>query len=143
MLQARWAMATVIVLTAVVTLSCSRVSKTSPPPSPNNDLAPATLDVTSVHIENRLLSFGGTSTLPEGTLLQSQFYENEVPVSWWPTSTIQVKDGKFEFVFGGDTVPILVGGARYRIRVWARDDPAIEGNVILDLSQYPPSPIWL
>lgn len=103
-----------------------------------------TITVNSVHVDSDSVAFAGQSNLPNGTCLETQLYADGDPETWWPMDTcVVVQDGAWQI-----TVPLGEEGApdkldptvEYRVRVWQRDNPAIESVFYFDLAG-PPLPL--
>lgn len=87
------------------------------------------LHVSGTHINwNEDISFHGSSTLPDGTLLRTQFYEEDEPIAWWPVDTdVQVQNGEWQM-----TVPLsenltnLHAGSEtiFHFEIWVKDNPS-------------------
>ena len=82
------------------------------------------------------ITFGGTTSLPDGTVLHSQLYENDVPLTWWPAyREYQVRNGSWqiEVLFGKNGVPEDVKPCSYYfLKIWVKDDPSIKGGMVFD-----------
>jgi len=91
-----------------------------------------------VHIEKgKSIRFSGDSTLPEGTRLQSELYEGEKKLDWWPgDKLVTVNGGKWEITvpLGKDGAPEnLKIGPGYSLKIWQKDNPAVTGDFRFDL----------
>lgn len=84
-----------------------------------------------------VVEFSGTTTLSDGTILQSQLYEDDKLMAWWPVDkAIQVHDVRWQI-----SVPLGENGApqelsrcaNYVFKIWAKDDPSISGGTYFDL----------
>jgi hypothetical protein len=89
------------------------------------------------------IQFEGQSSLPDGTALSSELLADDAPLAWWPTETVvEVQGGQWQV-----RVPLGEGGApqtlsdetQYVLRVWQRDDPAVETRLPFDVAG-PPAP---
>ena len=78
------------------------------------------------------IRISGDATLPNGTKLQSQLWVGSQPITWWPVERdIEVINGEWEITvpFGINGAPYqLPQGPVYRIVVWVKDRPEIEGS---------------
>jgi hypothetical protein len=88
------------------------------------------------------ISFGGSSSLPEGTVLESQLYDAEGAVDWWPDDAraeVWGPRGSWDITvsLGGlsdEATGLYIGSpVGFRLDVWVRDDPAIRAGYSLDL----------
>lgn len=101
------------------------------------------IDVEGVRVrQGERVSFSGRSTLPDGACLLTQLSADGERVAWWPEATcVTVEDGEWTAV-----VPLGEGGApeeldtavQYTLRVWYREDPAIDAVMSFDLAGPPP-----
>ena len=95
--------------------------------------------VTSVQAEDETARFAGTSTLPEGTCLQTQLFAEGVPESWWPIDTcVPVTEGTWAIEVALD-MP-LDHARDYTFRAWAFDNPAIQSESYWVQVVAPPAP---
>ena len=85
------------------------------------------------------IQFGGTSKLPDGTVLVSNLFEDDIPLSWWPEEQeIIVNDGKWEITVTESAnittsdLELLVG-PDYYFYIWKRDNPATKSSFYFDL----------
>lgn len=100
------------------------------------------IDVFSVDVASGQIRFEGSSSMPDGTCLQSHLLADEQPVSWWPTGCIGVQGGSWELV-----VPLGVGGApreldvtkEYALSAWAQIDPTVISEPFYFDLEGPPS----
>ena len=95
-------------------------------------------------VVNRVLAssyiqFSGTSKLPDGTVLVSNLFEDDIPLSWWPEEQeIIVNDGKWEITVTESAkittsdLKLLVG-PDYYFYIWKRDNPATKSSFYFDL----------
>lgn len=103
------------------------------------------ITIRRVHIQNRSdLGFQGESALPDGTCILTQLCEDDAPLAWWPADQCAlVKDGRWEIqvrLSEAEGAPEeLSETARYILRAWQRDDPAVEAQYFpFDLQGPPP-----
>ena len=85
------------------------------------------------------IQFSGTSKLPDGTVLVSKLFEDDIPLHWWPEEQeIIVNDGKWEITVTESTnitasdLELLVG-PDYDFYIWKRDNPATKSIFYFDL----------
>lgn len=85
------------------------------------------------------IQFSGTSKLPDGTVLVSKLFEDDIPLHWWPEEQeIIVNDGKWEITVTESTnitasdLELLVG-PDYDFYIWKRDNPATKSIYYFDL----------
>ena len=95
-----------------------------------------------VSVSPGYIYFHGTTTLPDGTVLVSDLYEDGEILPWWPTQqSILVDSGAWEM-----KVPLGVNGAPsdlkigpwYLFKVWRQDDPSVLGQFGFDFVGPPP-----
>jgi major membrane immunogen (membrane-anchored lipoprotein) len=106
------------------------------------------ITATGVHINwGEDISFEGQSTLPDGTYLQTQLFEDDEPAAWWPTDRhIQVQDGEWQITvsltgLSEDVTKLHTGSeAEFLFKVWEKDEPTVVGFEYFDLMG-PPSAI--
>ncbi len=113
----------------------------TPPPSPESGKK---IDANHVHVKNgEVIVFSGTSTLPDGTHLQTQLYVRDDPLSWWPTEKfIQVQDGNWgiSVPLGENAAPkYLSMSTYYSFKIWEKDNPAVVAGYGFDLMGPPPT----
>jgi hypothetical protein len=82
-----------------------------------------------IHTSPFLLLFSGTTDLPDGTVIQSQLYENGILVTWWPSDReYVVEDGEWEIkVLTNEIVAYenLIPSSSYWLIILVKDDPSI------------------
>jgi hypothetical protein len=80
--------------------------------------------------------FSGTSKLPDGTILQSQLYENDILLTWWPADRefpVQKRKWQIKVLLGKDGAPEDVAPCSYYfLKIWVKDDPSIIGGAGFD-----------
>jgi hypothetical protein len=107
--------------------------------------APGTIETAGVRaVPGSHIAFEGRSSLPDGTVLRTQLSADDAPVAWWPEEMdVVVEGGQWRV-----RVPLGEGGApealsaekEYALRVWQRDNPAVEAAPFpFDLAG-PPAP---
>ena len=121
----------------------------TPPPENLHPITPVKgqIIVGILDIPPNSITFRGMAGLPDGTILQSQFYKWEnaekTLETWWPADQlIQVLDGKFviNVPLGQNGAPDkLLVGPSYIVEVWEKDNPSNSGGYIFDLNP-PPVP---
>jgi hypothetical protein len=94
----------------------------SPPPTEAVD-EPASLEIRSVSVEQGVrVELMGTTTLPEGNCVYTQFDEGATAAAWWPVGKcfpIEVPNWQISVPLGVEGAPSeLDAEAAYRIRVW-------------------------
>lgn len=91
---------------------------------------------TSIQAGVGSIIFSGTSELPDGTILQSQLYENDILLTWWPTDReFPVQNGKWQMkvTLGKNGAPVDVAPCSYYfLKIWVKDDPSIIGGHSFD-----------
>lgn len=89
-----------------------------------------------LHTSNTVMIISGTSDLPDGTIIQSQLYENYVPLTWWPSDQeFVIEDGELEIkVLLEETVPHddFIPESGYWLIIRVKDDPSIVDGVFWD-----------
>ena len=89
------------------------------------------------------ISFWGTSNLSDGTKLQTQLFEDEKPLDWWPVDKyVKVHDGQWQILvpLGENGAPEkLLIGPSYLLKAWDSENPSIEANFLFDLVGPPPA----
>lgn len=123
----------------------------TPNPTKNRTQTPTfseLITIRGVHIQGKEdVLFNGESTLPEGSCILTQLYENEQPLVWWPSERCaQVKFGRWELsvrLSEEQGAPEeLRETEMYILRAWQKDDPAIEAQYFpFDLQGPPPESI--
>jgi hypothetical protein len=102
--------------------------------------------VEHVHVESSLIKFSGTAGLPEGTILHSQIYEDNVPLSWWPTTNdITVQNGQWtvSVSFGEQKTDGRISvGPQYIFDIWQEDYLDVRGEYSFDLVGPPKMQVW-
>jgi hypothetical protein len=85
------------------------------------------------------IQFSGTSKLPDGTVLVSKLFEDDIPLHWWPEEQeIIVNDGEWEITvtesanITASDLELLVG-PDYDFYIWKRDNPATKSSFYFDL----------
>ena len=81
------------------------------------------------------ITLRGEADVPYGTFLQSQLYQGDQPISWWPTNQMIQVGNKSWIMYlqaGKNGMPekfptITERGSGYYIRIWEKDNPAING----------------
>ena len=116
-------------------------NNTSTVNSIDNDSLPSSWEdivVNRVHAGS-YIQFSGTSKLPDGTVLVSKLFEDDIPLSWWPEEQeIIVNDGKWEITvtesanITASDLELLVG-PDYDFYIWKRDNPATKSSFYIDL----------
>ena len=78
------------------------------------------------------ISITGVTDLPDRICLQTQFYENDQPVSWWPADDcIQVSNGTWQVNISlgkGDIPDELSQQASYSFEIWMQNNPSIKAD---------------
>jgi hypothetical protein len=102
----------------------------------------APISMTRVHVDGSWVIVSGKTTLPDGMVLHSQLYEDNVPLSWWPVNKdIQAANGEWAITvpLGENGAPsALAKGPGYWIRIWSKENPDIRGLMYFDLIGLPP-----
>jgi len=101
-----------------------------PPPSPDLE---GTITTVGVRVAaGELIAFEGRSTLPDGTVLETQLLADGSPVTWWPKDVpVGVEGGRWDVTVAlgdGSAPEELSDDQQYAMRVWARADPSIEAQ---------------
>ncbi len=149
----------VLVLAATPTGCTGRqlpeAGQSTPPPPPMTTFPggadPRSHDAISVGpariFSSDFLYFHGDARLPDGTVLESQFYESGKAVPWWPADrAILVRSGVWEIkvplgVEGAP--PRLKTGPSYQFKVRLDADPSVQAVFYFDLGGPPaPEPWW-
>jgi hypothetical protein len=82
------------------------------------------------------IRFFGTTELPDGTILQSQLYENDILLTWWPAERefpIQNGNWQIEVPLGENGAPEDVAPCSfYFLKTWVKDDPSIIDGIFFD-----------
>ena len=85
------------------------------------------------------IQFSGTSKLPDGTVLVSQLFQDDIPLSWWPEEQkIIVNDGEWEITvtesanITASDLGLLVG-PDYNFYIWEQDNPVTKSSFYFDL----------
>jgi hypothetical protein len=123
----------------------SSVTITTPANSPV--VVEGRIDVNRVQVEPSLITFWGIAGLPDDTIIRSQLYEGETPLSWWPTDMdILIQNSQWTISVAlesrGQVNNILVG-PRYYYKVWQKDNPANSTGMFFDLIGPPKiTPLW-
>lgn len=99
-------------------------------PQPDNPITTGTITIDSFQvIPASHITITGVSDLPNRTCLESQFYENDESLPWWPTSDcIRISNGTWQvnISLGKGNVPTeLSQEAQYLFEIWMKDNPAI------------------
>jgi hypothetical protein len=102
-------------------------------PQPDNPITTGTITIDSFQvIPNSHITITGVSDLPNRTCLQSQFYENDEPLPWWPASDcIRISNGTWQVNISlgkGDVPPELSQEAQYSFEIWMQNNPAIKAD---------------
>jgi len=90
----------------------------------------ARVSVSAVQVSGgRQVQFRGRSTLPDGTIVQTQLFGDGVALEWWPAGEqAVVHDGQWSvrvtLESAGDVSP-LDPDVNYTLRAWAADDLAL------------------
>jgi hypothetical protein len=148
------AVITAILLTGICLLSsCSFITGATTdnkPPHPTGKSSPGVakhidtstfefserIQMKSISTSSHSMIFTGTSDLPEGTVIRSQLYENDILLSWWPSDREYViNSGYWEIkVLMKDTEPHedLIPESRYLLLIMVKDDPSIIGCAFWD-----------
>ena len=91
------------------------------------------------HTFGSYIQFSGTSTFPGGTVLVSQLFEDDIPLSWWPNEReIIVNEGEWEIIveksadITASDLELRIGPG-YDFNIWERDNPEIKGGLYFDL----------
>jgi hypothetical protein len=109
-------------------------------PQPDNPITTGIITIDSFQvIPNSHITITGVSDLPNRTCLQSQFYENDEPLPWWPASDcIRVSNGTWQVNISlgkGDVPSELSQEAQYSFEIWMQDNPTIKADqFIFDFS---------
>jgi hypothetical protein len=94
---------------------------------------------THIQVINGIEIFAaGTAELPDGTYLQTQLYEDDMPIPWWDSDqTYEVKDGKFDiegYMLADGVYHTLSKGPSYTLMIWEEANPAVNvGGISFDL----------
>jgi TolB protein len=93
--------------------------------------------IISVRVSEQTIRVMGTSTLAEGTCLQTELLSNDSTESWWPSSDCaDVQDGEWQVsvALGQDGSPDgLDESVLYTVRAWQRGDPSVAAVFPFDL----------
>ena len=97
----------------------------------------------SMRTSNISIILTGTTDLVDGTILQSQLYENYIFLAWWPADReYSVEDGRWEIkvlLKEIESSEELIPESYYFIKIWVKDGPSIIDGVIWDTIG-PPGP---
>jgi hypothetical protein len=78
------------------------------------------------------IAITGATDLPDRICLQTQFYENDQPVSWWPADDcIRVSGGTWQVNISlgkGDIPDELSQQASYAFEIWMQNTPSIKAD---------------
>jgi hypothetical protein len=114
-----------LLLPACVAPEAGDGTPTDVPPEPGTIATAGVRVVSGSHI-----AFEGRSSLPDGTHLETELSADAVPVAWWPEQTdVVVMDGQWQVrvpLGEGDAPEALSAEKQYVLRVWERDNPALE-----------------
>ncbi|HUT67306.1 MAG TPA: hypothetical protein VMW86_02005 [Dehalococcoidales bacterium] len=87
------------------------------------------IDSISIRAGGGSIIFSGDSVHPDGTILQSQLYENDILLTWWPADReFQVRNGKWtiEVPLGENGAPDdITPCSFYFLKIWVKDNPSI------------------
>jgi inhibitor of cysteine peptidase len=92
---------------------------------------PGTIATTGVQVKRgSFIAFEGLSSLPDGTVLQTELSADGTPVAWWPEgASARVAHGQWQVrvVLGEGGAPEALSEEKaYVLRVWERGHPAVE-----------------
>ncbi len=94
------------------------------------------IDSISIRAGGGPIIFSGTSVLPDGTILQSQFYENDILLTWWPADReFRIQNGRWtiDVPLGKNGAPEdLLPCSYYFLKIWVKDDPSIIDGTFFD-----------
>jgi len=98
--------------------------------------------VENVHVLDSVsIRFYGTANLSDGTLLNSQLYEDDILLSWWPANLdIMVRNENWNIVvpLGVNGAPkSLLSGPSYHLILWQKNDSSVKGFFRFDLKGPP------
>jgi len=109
-----------------------------PPPDTLEGIDPSAIKFsglihgTSIQAGGGSIIFSGTSELPDGTILQSQLYENDILLTWWPADRefpVQNRKWQIKVTLGENGAPVDVAPCSYYfLKIWVKDDPSIIGG---------------
>ena len=102
-------------------------------PQPEPTITTGTITIESFQvIPGSHITITGVSDLPNRICLESQFYENDEPVPWWPaTDCIRISNGTWQVNISlgkGDVPDELSQDANYSFEIWMQDNPAIKAD---------------
>lgn len=96
--------------------------------------------IESVNVTAERVSVRGTSSLPEGTCLNTELWADGAPLAWWPVDTCaKVKSGDWMLEVPLDADQALEAGVQYMVRAYLPGGPNIVSTFPFDLSG-PPAP---
>ena len=102
---------------------------------PTGDIA-----IEGVNVNAERIAVRGTSTLPEGTCLNTELWADGVPQPWWPVDTCaKVKGGDWVLEVPLDVDQTLEAGVQYMVRACLPGGPNTVSTFPFDLSG-PPGP---
>jgi hypothetical protein len=134
----------VLFLAAFGVIGCKNKSALVPPantpPTPNNEekLFTPTMRVIVSHmvIGKGQAHFEGTTELYNATL-QTQLYQDEKPLDWWPAHQ-DIKANGYLWEVTVTLAKELPVESSYVLKIWDKDNPSLYGIFIFDLKG-PPS----
>ncbi|MBN2391200.1 MAG: hypothetical protein JXR84_10770 [Anaerolineae bacterium] len=87
------------------------------------------------------IQFSGTSTLPNRACIETQLYENDEAVGWWPAICANLHGGLWEMrVFLDTPLRVVDPEATYTLKAWLRNMPTIAADPFVFDMAGPPTP---
>ena len=119
-----------LLLNPLLILAAGGQSEAAEPETP---ITTGTITIDSFQvIPGSHITITGVTDLPNRTCLQSQFYENDEPLPWWPGSDcIRISNGTWQVNVSlgkGDVPDELSQEAQYAFEIWMQDNPAIKAD---------------
>lgn len=112
--------------------------------TPSSSTLRGTVTVNRARLEGNIIQFSGKSSLADGLCVQTQLFENGVPVTWWPINeciTLDQGEWSISVTLGEQDAPQeLAEMTPYTVRAWAFDNPELQSELFfLDIAP-PPTP---
>lgn len=117
------------------------IPATNTPQTPNDEaglFAPtARIGVTRSVIGKGQAHFEGTTELYNATL-QTQLYQDEKPLDWWPANQ-DIKANGYLWEITVTLAKELPVESLYVLKIWVKDNPSLYGIHLFDLEGPPPA----
>jgi hypothetical protein len=101
-----------------------------------------TYDITKEQWDNETFTLAGTASLINGTVCETQLYNVDQPVAWWPVSqdiTVEWSHWQVTVNIPAGQAPDSVAG--YSLKIWRKNNPGTAEMIPLMWSVPPPIPM--